>query len=249
VREELPQRGRLEGSFVLVLSAWGVLSCGTPSPSSADGSDGVASQGGCAPLVGAVNPTSIVEVVDTLNAMPKPVDLPCFVQHLAGPLAIDATMSNLSLQPATGRRSPRIFILLEPLIVSMVPQGAGQYLLEMGERRRETRSVKGELAFPVTGELQHASPFEHVLFGTELMSCAFCHGSETPASDISFTSAFESDAFRPLPANRVSIDELRSELAACDAAAEPYRCAMLGALFNREAVTLRDLPASFAIFR
>lgn len=181
--------------------------------------------------------------------MPKPVDLPCFVQHLAGPLAIDATMSNLSLQPAAGRRSPRIFILLDPLIVSIVPEGSGQALLEMGERRGDTRSLKGEIAFPVTTPLDHALPFEHVMFGSELTSCAFCHGSEKPVPDISFTTAFESEAFRPLPSNRVGIDELRAELAACDAGTEPYRCSLLGALFDRERVTVGDLPESFAIFR
>jgi hypothetical protein len=230
--------------LALVLGAWLGLSCSAPSAA-----DGAESATACAPAAGAKNPTSIVEVVDTLNAMPKPIDLPCFVRRLAGPLAIDATMSNLSLQPAIGRRSPRVFILLEPLIVSIVPQGAGRDLLEMGERRRETRSLKGEVAFPVTTELEHATPFEHVIFSSELTSCAFCHGSETAAADISFTAAFESDAFRPLPSNRVSIDELRSELAGCDAAAEPYRCSLLHALFDREAVTLRELPESFAIFR
>jgi hypothetical protein len=233
--------------LVLLVGAYSALSCS--SPSAPTGPENAASQGGCAPVATANNPTSIGAVVDTLNGMPKPIDLPCFVRHLTGPLAIDATMSNLSLQPATGRRSPRIFILLEPLIVSIVPQGVGRDLLEMGERRGETRSLKGEIAFPVTTALEHASPFEHVMFSRQLTSCAFCHGSETPAADISFTTAYESDAFRPLPSNRVSVDELRSELAACDVESEPYRCSLLDALFDREAVTSRELPESFAIFR
>jgi hypothetical protein len=232
---------------VLVLGAWGGLSCS--SPSAKQGAEIAAGPGGCARPTGAKNPTSIVGVVDTLNAMPKPIDLPCFVQHLAGPLAIDATMSSLSLQPAMGRRSPRLFILLDPLIVSIVPQGVGRDLLEMGERRGETRSLKGEIAFPVMTELEHATPFEHVMFDRQLTSCAFCHGAETLASDISFTSAFESEAFRPIPSNRVGIDELRAELAACDVAAEPYRCSLLRALFDRDAVTARELPESFTIFR
>jgi hypothetical protein len=237
----------LANKLLLALCAGIGLSCG--SPSATEGIDTAASPSGCAPAAGAKNPTTIIEVVDTLNAMPKPIDLPCFVQHLAGPLAIDATLSDLSLQPATGRRSPRIFILLGPLIAAIVPQGVGRDLLEMGERRGETRSLKGEIAFPVTTELEHASPFEHVMFDAELTSCAFCHGRETPAPDISFTTAFESDAFRPLPSHRVSIDELRFELEACDGQAEPYRCSLLRALFDREAVTLGALPESFAIFR
>jgi hypothetical protein len=237
----------LTNKLALVLGAWSGLSCS--SPSATERPEGATGPNGCALAAAAKNPTRIVEVVDTLNAMPKPIDLACFVQHLAGALTIDATMSNLSLQPAIGRRSPRIFILLEPLYLSIVPQGAGRDLLEMSERRGETRSLKGEITFPVTTALAPASPFEHVIFGEELTSCAFCHGAETPASDISFTAAFESDAFRPLPSNRVSIDELRAERAACDAEAEPFRCALLAALFDREAVTSRELPESFAIFR
>jgi hypothetical protein len=240
-------RPRFASNLLLALGAWGGLSCS--SPSATEGTENAAGGGSCASPAGTKNPTSIVEVVDTLNAMPKPVDLPCFVQHLAGPLAIDATMSNLSLQPAAGRRSPRLFLLLDPLIVSMVPEGVGRDLLEMGERRGETRSLKGEIVFPVTTQLERASPFEHVMFSPGLTSCAFCHGSETPAADISYTAAFESEAFRPVPSNRVGLDELRAELAACDAKAEPYRCSLLSALFNREAVTARELPESFAIFR
>lgn len=207
---------------------------------------------GCEPARGASNPTSIAAVVDSLNALPKPVTLPCFIQHLSGPLAIDATKGDLSLQPAVGRRSPRIFILLDPLIATIVPQGLGQDLLELGERRGETRSLKAEVLFPVTTQLEHASPYEHVIFDKEsksLTSCAFCHGAETLAPDITFTRAFESDAFRPLNGNRISVDELAAERQACDAKLEPYRCAVLDALFERESVTFRSLPAAFATFQ
>lgn len=204
---------------------------------------------GCEPTPGATNPTSIAAVVDTLNALPQPVTLPCFIQHLSGPLAIDATKGDLSLQPAVGRRSPRIFILLPPLIATIVPQGVGQDLLELGERRGETRSLKGEVLFPVTSSLEHASPYEHVLFDKDVTSCAFCHGAERLAPDITFTSAYESDAFRPLNGNRVSVDELSLERQACDPASEPYRCAVLDALFERERVTFGELPAAFATFQ
>jgi cytochrome c553 len=207
---------------------------------------------GCEPARDAPNPTSIAAVVDTVNALPKPVTLPCFIQHLSGPLPIDATKGDLSLQPAVGRRSPRIFIQLGPLIATIVPQGVGQDLLELGERRGETRSLKAEVLFPVTTVLDHASPYEHVLFDKEskaVTSCAFCHGAETLAPDITFTRAYESDAFRPLNGNRVSVDELAAEQRACDAGREPYRCAVLDALFEREGVTFGPLPDSFAIFQ
>jgi len=215
-------------------------------PSTPDQSPAPRAPTGCEPVQGTANPNRIAQVVDTLNALPKPVSLPCFLQHLAGPLALDATRGDLSLQPAVGRRSPRIFILLEPLIATVVPDGIGQALLELGERRGETRSLKAEVGFPVTTMLEQASPFEHVVFGPGVTSCAFCHGAETLAPDISFTSAFESDALRPPAANRVTIEELRAEYQTCDAALEPHRCAVLDALFERESVTYRELPPTFA---
>lgn len=207
---------------------------------------------GCEPVPGSTNPTSIAGVVDAVNALPKPVTLPCFIQHLSGPLTIDATKGDLSLQPAVGRRSPRIFILLDPLIATIVPQGVGQDLLELGERRGETRSLKAEVLFPVTTQLDPASPYEHVFFDKDkgdVTNCAFCHGAERLAPDITFTRAYESDAFRPLHGNRVSVEELLRERQACDASIEPYRCALLDALFDRESVAFGQLPATFATFQ
>ncbi len=237
-------------ALAAIAGAWVLLSCSPPATADRDSesvSDAIPNA--CRPVKGALKPSRIGEVVDTLNAMQKPVELPCFLQRLAGPLAIDATVSVLSLQVATGRRSPRIFILLDPLIVSIVPEGQGRDLLELGERRGDARSIKAEIPFPVTSELRPQDPFEHALLSTELTSCAFCHGQETLVPNITFTRAFESQAFRPAASNRVGIDELRSEFLTCDPTLEPYRCAMLGALFNREGLTARELPASFLTFQ
>ena len=55
-------------------------------------------------------PQTIAEVVTLLNALPKPLNLPCFVASLARPLSLHAVNSPFSAQPAQGRRSPRIFI-------------------------------------------------------------------------------------------------------------------------------------------
>lgn len=222
------------------------------SPSADEQPDAKPVPTGCEPTPDNANPTSIASIVDTVNALPKPVTLPCFIQHLSGPLTIDATKGDLSLQPAVGRRSPRIFIVLGPLIATIVPQGVGQDLLELGERRGETRSLKAEVLFPVQTQLEHASPYEHVFFDKEkgdVTNCAFCHGAERQAPDITFTRAYESDALRPLHGNRVSLEELRSEWQACNASIEPYRCAVLDALFERESVTFGELPATFATFQ
>src|SRR4051794_26926429 len=61
------------------------------------------------------SPQTIADVVELLNAMPKPVSLPCFLSTLARPLEVHATLSVTSAQPAVGKRSPRIFIFLDGL--------------------------------------------------------------------------------------------------------------------------------------
>jgi hypothetical protein len=182
-----------------------------------------------------------------VNALPKPVDLPCALARIPGTLQLNATVSTLSLQPAVGRRSPRIFLFLDPLIASVVPDGPGRELLELGERRGDTLSLKGEMEFPVAAELAPSAPFDNALFNDSVTTCAFCHGEEAPAPDVTFARAFESQAFRPVPSADVNLDELRTEAAACDRAAEPYRCDMLAALFSREGVARADFPSTFAI--
>ncbi|XYI02401.1 hypothetical protein ACMHYB_22650 [Sorangium sp. So ce1128] len=208
------------------------------------GSSG-AGTAGCAPAAGAQNPRSIAEVVRMVNALEKPLELPCFLAHLAGPLQMTAALSTVSLQASFGRRSPRIFVFLDPLVLTVVPEGSGRDLLEFGERRGDARSLKAEIAFPVTSELTPEAPFEHAVFDEQLSSCAFCHADEKRAPDVPFARAFESLALRPRVEDVVSLDELRSEVQPCDAVSDPYRCAMLHALFDREAVIQRDFPESY----
>ena len=83
------------------------------------------------------SPATIADVVALINAMPKPVTLPCFLAALARPLELYATRSVISAQPAVGRRSPRTFLFLDGLTLSVVPEGVGTRLLEMGELRDE----------------------------------------------------------------------------------------------------------------
>ncbi|WP_437607251.1 hypothetical protein WMF20_41565 [Sorangium sp. So ce834] len=200
---------------------------------------------GCAPAAGAQNPRSIAEVVRMVNTLEKPLELPCFLAHLAGPLQMTAALSTASAQASFDRRSPRIFVFLDPLVFTVVPEGSGRDLLEFGERRGDARSLKGEIAFPVTSELTPGAPFEHIIFNEQYSTCAFCHADETRAPDIPFARAFESLALRPLDKAVISLDELRSEVRSCDAESDPYRCAMLHALFDRDGVIQRDFPESY----
>jgi hypothetical protein len=220
---------------------WAAFGC---APASSGGAAGA-----CAPAAGAAQPRSIGDVVQLLNAASKPVDLPCALALIPGALQIAASTSTASLQPALGSRSPRIFLLLDPLVATVVPEGAGAALMELGQRDGDALSIKGELQFPVTAELPPSGPFDHALFSDTVTTCAFCHAGETPAPQAGFADAFESQAFRPAPSTAVGVDELRAEREACDPATEPYRCGMLGALFDRAAVTAGDFPAGYVTFQ
>jgi hypothetical protein len=187
-------------------------------------------------------------VVDFLNAMPRPVTIPCFLAALPRPLLLYATRGVLSAQPAVGPRSPRMFVYFAPLTFSIVPEGSGQHLVEFGEFVSDTRTLKAEIEFPVETELSREAPFERLMFSENVTSCAFCHAAEEPAPDIDFTTAFVSDALRPAPFERVPLEDVRAEHASCDPALEPARCAMLDALFAHGEVVEWFFPEELPTF-
>ncbi len=59
--------------------------------------------------------------------------------------------------------------------MSIVPEGDGAELLEFGEQRPEFRSLKAEIAFPVTTQLQRNAPFDKLLSTPTLTTCGGCH--------------------------------------------------------------------------
>jgi hypothetical protein len=182
------------------------------------------------------------------NALPKPLTLPCYLEALARPLPLHATLSQFSAQPAQGVRSPRIFVYFEPLMMTVVPAGIGQHLLEFGEQRAEFRSLKGELGFPLEGEVMPGSVYEQTLFSDTLTACAFCHASEELDASVPGGHAFVSQSLRPRDGQRVSLDSLRTELEACDAEVEPERCAMLDSLFGWGETVDWEFPIEMATF-
>ena len=202
----------------------------------------------CAPTPGAAAPRHIDEVVPFLNAMPKPVELGCFLRHFPGQMDLAASISRISAQPAFSKRSPRIFIFSDPLILSVVPEGMGKDLLEMSELRDDGRSLKAELAFPVTEELAPDAPYTHALYTPMGTTCAFCHAQEERDPTIGFAAAFVSVPLRPPTLSLVSVDSLRAEASTCDASTEAFRCEMLDAIFSRPTVNQRTFPESFSRF-
>ena len=204
---------------------------------------------GCRAPAGVSNsPHTIAQTLTLINALPKPLSLPCFLESLARPLQISATYSVFSAQPANGARSPRIFLFQDPTWLSIVPEGDGAPLLEFGEQRPQFRSLKGEIVFPVSTRLEPSAPFEHLLFSPQLTTCGGCHAAEAPESEIAGVRTFVSQALRPRPQDVVSAESLRHEFEICDRALEPQRCAMLDGLLGWGEVSERAFPVEMATF-
>jgi hypothetical protein len=194
-------------------------------------------------------PRSVADVVEMLNAMPKPVTLPCFLESLERPFSLQATTSVLSAQPAVGKRSPRMFLFFDPLVASVVPDGTGRHLLELGERRSETHSLKAELEFPITEEVAPEAPFARLRYDDRLSTCDFCHANSEPAEEPVFPYAFVSQALKPVLRERVKVEALMAEARACDKAVEAERCEMLNVLFREDdPPSEAEFPATYRTF-
>lgn len=185
------------------------------------------------------SPRTIGEAVAFINGLPQPLTLDCFLERLERPLAIAATKSVISLQPAVGEASPRLFLFAGDLIMSVAVDGHGFDLLEFGELVAPTRSIKGEIAFPLADPIAHDAPFTRIFDGEDGTGCGICHGSEAPAPE--YPQAFVSDALRFPDFETVAFADLRREYDHCDPAVQPERCARLTALFGHGPVE----PAAF----
>lgn len=175
------------------------------------------------------NPTTIDQVTQLINALPKPLTLPCFIENLPAPLKVYAISSTFSAQPAVGPDSPRIFIINGNLVLSVVPAGSGRNLLEYGQIINSLESVKGELEFPINANIPGSEPYEQIR-NTSGTTCALCHTAERPVTGFA-GNAFASGITRPDPFARQTSTRMRSVASTCDKASDPYRCAILNAVF------------------
>jgi hypothetical protein len=181
-----------------------------------------------------------------MNSLPKPVSLACFLQALTRPLSLYMTSSTRSLQPAPGARSPRTFIVYEPLVLSIVLDGPARIALELGYRTSPARSVKTELLFPLETDVTLDNVFDDVRAGS-LTKCGNCHTAEVITShpDLPQIDVFESDIIPPFEIYEVELDALRAERASCNFAEEPERCALLSALFDHGEVVAAPRGITF----
>lgn len=201
-------------------------------------------------LACAASPTpvgSIAQAVGRLNALPPPVTAACFVASLARPVDVVATSSVVSLQPAAGARSPRIFVLEQGVVLSVVPEGDAGLLLELGEWDTPLRTLKGEIELPVTAPLDAGAPFARIKTGAGATTCGICHRQESPSATV--TDGFVSAAFRPAPGELVKVSALAAEHQGCaDAGTSSQRCDLFHALFDFGEVRQGAFPTSVELF-
>ena len=236
----------LVGSLLLALSA-GCSDANATAPS------GPTPDPACVAPAGVSNaPGTIAEALTLINALPKPLSLPCFLESLARPLEVRANDSLFSAQPADGLRSPRIFLFEPTMVMSVVPAGAGAPLLEFGEQRPDYHSLKAELSFPVLAVVAPSAPFTEVMANDHSTTCGGCHALEevdpTITAMLGGVPAFVSPSFRPATSDRVSVVSLQHEDAICDRSVEPERCAMLDGLFGWGSVNEHDFPNDMNTF-
>lgn len=179
------------------------------------------------------SPGTIEDVVALLDGLPKPITVACLLETLDRPLRIEASSDTFSLQPAYGPNNPRIFVFSGDLVITIVPKGEGSEVVELGVLRGPMRSVKGEIAFPVTESLAPSAPYDRILDeGGGQTTCAFCHLGETRDLTVDSAEVYVSDVLHPLPRHLVDFEDVRHQFETCDPEAEPARCAVFDAIFG-----------------
>lgn len=198
----------------------------------------------CQPATGVTGrPTTISEAIILLNTLRKPVTLDCFLEALDRPLTVYMTRSDDSLQPAPDERSPRTFIINGNLVMSIVFGGNASNTLEFGYRPTVARSIKAEIVFPLTADLNERSLFDRVRVTERTTQCGACHIGEAHEDFPGFPSGvFASDIIIPFDMDEVSLDAMRAEASACDPSADEYRCGLLSALFDHGELVRGELP-------
>lgn len=238
-------------AVALAFASLGLGGCGASDPSTgpSEPAERVHNPLCVAPAGVSNAPQSIAETLRLLDALPKPLTIPCFLESLARPLSIHATFGILSAQPAVGARSPRIFLFFGPNTMSIAPEGDGATVLEFGEERPDYRSLKAELAFPITlPQVPAAAPFDKTAFNDTVSTCGLCHAAESREPNAPSLHAFVSQALRPLPRNQVTSAALSYELGICDPKVEPERCAILDGLLGWGPVSDAQFPEAMATF-
>lgn len=239
-----------KAALTIALATLALTACqGTPLPNDDDGvttAEGLAAAHSPQDLSQCQTPVDITlneisDVVDWINAMPKPLTLACFVASLPRPLIYNATVSLFSAQPSVGQHNPRIFVRFGKLWLSYVPQETVAYIdnpdtqttesiwdadgiqllelsLEVETDYTDPQSIKAELAFPITKTLAQSAPFAKVSYsrtGTSSV-CGSCHASERVIDHIDGIPVFRSAMLRNSLNSEVGHGYLINQYLDCD---------------------------------
>lgn len=103
--------------------------------------------------------------------------------------------------------------------------------MEFGEWATTSRTIKGEIALPVTEALATDAAFARVINQQGIAtSCSTCHTEERSTT---VAKAFVSNAFQPQPDQVVSVAELSAMHDTCTATNDSSdRCAVFHAIFD-----------------
>ncbi len=202
----------------------------------------------CIAPEGMGSPSSIEDAVALIDALPKPTSIACVLESLDRPLAITATQSERSAQPAVGAESPRVFIIQGAFTMSVVVDGLGADRLEFATDVGDGLSVKGELLFPIEDPLEPSDPYTTISRepGT---SCGACHDLEQAWDTVDGVAVFASEALQYPDEDHISTGYVRALASSCDVEVTPARCEMLTALFAHGDVETQRLPENMKICR
>ena len=209
--------------------------------------------------------SDIESFTDWINALPKPIELPCVVESLPRPLYVSFTRSGISAQPSLGTNNPRVFFFYGDLILSVVTDHNPTHTIDGHEfdplevsYRTETKysalnevefGIKGEYKFPYATEIPYSEPYATILYSDNLTVCAFCHAQEIKVNEFDEVPVFASHIYRPFSSALVNIDYMRGQHASCIPEMEPFRCAMLSAIFDHGELIEQEFPEGAVIFR
>lgn len=200
----------------------------------------------CAAPAGAVL-TDIQSLVNWVNAMEKPLTLPCFIESLPRPLKIQSAFSEFSAQPSPALRSPRIFFFFDRLILTVaVDQDFAEFpypLLEMSYLVDEPNLIttKAELKFPLSNTISAGTPYEGLSFNERISQCSFCHPRESIRETVAGQPVYQSQILRP--STPLPLAQLIQQAENCNRADEPYRCAMLSSIVDHGELVPFQFPA------
>lgn len=185
-------------------------------------------------------PGTVSELLELINALPVPGTIACLLESLERPLELFMTSSTFSAQPAF-YDSPRTFIFLGPLVLSIVPDGSSSNLLEFGQRTTRRRSIKGEIEFPVYQTVTEDTLLGQVRLSDQGSVCGACHVAEERLDNKGFNAAYESVIIVPNPKYEIEIEDFRERNRDCDYQYGRPRCEILDALFEHGEVRRTEL--------